>query len=66
MPAISASHDHSSSVYEISVPFGPNHHMQTRAKSGIRKLKYFSDYQCYHTIPVIHAEDEPSSYQIAY
>ncbi|CAL9008157.1 unnamed protein product [Prunus brigantina] len=69
VPAISASDVNSSSVSDISalsVPSGNTHPMQTRAKSGISKLKPFSDYQCYHTtIPVIAADNEPSSYRIA-
>ncbi|CAL9013560.1 unnamed protein product [Prunus brigantina] len=69
VPAISASAVNSSSVSDISalsVPSGNTHPMQTRAKSGISKLKPFSDYQCYHTtIPVIAADGEPSSYRIA-
>ncbi|CAL2245419.1 unnamed protein product [Prunus armeniaca] len=69
VPVISASDVNSSSVSDISalsVPFGNTHPMQTRAKNGISKLKPFSDYQCYHTtIPVIAADDEPSSYRIA-
>ncbi|CAL8176000.1 unnamed protein product [Prunus armeniaca] len=69
VPAISAFDVNSSSVSDISalsVPSSNTHPMQTRAKNGISKLKPFSDYQCYHTtIPIIAADDEPSSYRIA-